>query len=206
MTYRNPVTDHCLIVKGCAIIWSFEAQARLSLSAVLAYSVVGKLATSAARDAFVEAVASFGGLGRGGTGTAAKVLAAAIITAEAVLGAGLWIAGYSRACLIGAAALLLVFAAALGLGLRRGVHRSCACFGSADTPARPLEVGRDVLLAAFALLGAARDAAPAGALAGPAAASADRLLIALFTAVLAAALPEFADILNPRKLTPRSTA
>ncbi|MBR7831836.1 hypothetical protein KDL01_01105 [Actinospica durhamensis] len=193
-------------MKRCAIIWSFEAQARLSLSAVLAYSVVGKLATRAARDAYVEAVASFGGLGPRGARTAAQVLAAVIITAEAVLGAGLWIAGYSRACLIGTAVLLLVFAAALGLGLRRGIHRSCACFGSGGAPARPLEVGRDVLLAVVALLGAARDAAPTGALAGPAAASADRLLIALFTAVLAAGLPEFADILNPRKLTPRSTA
>jgi hypothetical protein len=80
--------------------------------------------------------------------------------AEAALGAlGLVVGGAVVAALV--AASFAGFAVFVALALRSGTPvGTCGCFGSADTPPRPLHVGVDLLLAAGAALAAATDPAP----------------------------------------------
>ena len=175
--------------------WSIEVLVRLALSAVFVVSAGSKLATAPGRDAFAEAVTVFGAV----PARWSRVVAGLVVLAELAVAAGLCVSQLSRPALYGAAALLLVFAVALWVGLRRGVMMPCACFGASHAPARPPEIWRNLLLAALALIGAIGDGTPTALLGGPAAAVVDRLLIAAFLTVLAAGFSDFTDILNLRR-------
>jgi hypothetical protein len=175
--------------------WSIVVLARLSLSAVFLVSAGSKVATAPARAAFAEAVTVFGAV----PARWSRVAAGLVVLIELAAAVGLCVSPLSRPALYGAAALLLAFALALAVGLRRGVMMPCACFGASHAPARPPEIWRNLLLAALAVIGAARDGAPTALLAGPAAAVVDRLIIAAFVTVLAAGFADFTDVLHPRR-------
>jgi hypothetical protein len=175
--------------------WSIALLARLSLSAVFLVSAGSKLATAPARGAFAEAVTVFGAV----PARWSRVAAGLVVLIELAAAVGLCVSPLSRPALYGAAALLLAFALALAVGLRRGVMMPCGCFGASHAPARPPEIWRNLLLAALAVIGAARDGAPTALLAGPAAAVVDRLIIAAFVTVLAAGFADFTDVLHPRR-------
>ena len=175
--------------------WSIAVLARLALTAVFLVSAGSKLATAPARSAFAEAVTVFGAV----PARWSRAVAALVVLIELGVAAGLCVNQLSRPALYGAAALLLAFALALAVGLRRGVMMPCACFGASHAPARPPEIWRNLLLAAIALIGAIRDGAPTALLAGPAATVVDRLIVAAFVTVLAAGFADFTDILNLRR-------
>jgi uncharacterized membrane protein YphA (DoxX/SURF4 family) len=174
---------------------SIAVLARLALCAVFLVSAGSKLTTAPARTAFAEAVTVFGAM----PARWSRAAAGLVVVAEVAVAVGLCVNQLSRPALYGAAALLLVFAIALWAGLRRGVMMPCACFGASQSPARPPEIWRNLLLAALALIGAIGDGAPTALLGGPAAAVVDRLLIAAFVTVLAAGFSDFTDILNLRR-------
>src|SRR3954468_5286777 len=108
------------------------------LAAVLAGAAVAKLAAPAEGRA---ALATFGLRG----GTARTIAFAVVVGAELALAAG--VAAGVDAAAYGAAALMGLFAAAVGLALARGrAGRPCACFG-ARSRISALAVGRNVALA-----------------------------------------------------------
>jgi uncharacterized membrane protein YphA (DoxX/SURF4 family) len=135
--------------------WSIEVLARLSLSAVFLVSAGSKVATASARSAFAQALTAFGAV----PARWSRVAAALVVLIELAAVAGLCVSQLSRPALYAAAALLLAFAIALAVGLRRGVKMPCACFGASHAPARPPEIWRNLLLAALALIGRADGAA-----------------------------------------------
>lgn len=169
--------------------------ARSALSAVFLFSAGAKLHTATARAAFADAVAAFGAVPRSWS----RAVGALLVAVELAIAIGLCLAATSRASLAGAGLLLVLFALALGNGLRRGVLLPCACFGASRAPARLIEVWRNLLLAGLAAAGAARDGSPAGLLSGPAAATVDRLLLAFFLALLAAGFVDYTDLFTPRR-------
>jgi hypothetical protein len=93
------------------------------------------------------------------TAAAVAVAAAEVVVVAAFAGGlVLVLAGLGRAMLVGAfvvsAALLAVFTAAIGLLLRRGEPAPCYCFGVQDAPLGPAHLVRNLVLLAFAVVGA----------------------------------------------------
>jgi hypothetical protein len=86
-------------------------------------SAGSKLATTTARSAFAEAVTVFGAV----PARWSRVAAGLVVLIELVVAVGLCVSQLSRPALYGAAVLLLAFALALAVGLRRGVMTPCAC-------------------------------------------------------------------------------
>jgi hypothetical protein len=116
---------------------------RWALAAVLVFAAASKLASPRSSRA---ALATFGLGGRASWGAWAGILVTELVLAAAVA------AGSTLAAFV-AAALLLAFAGALALALRRGrAGAPCACFGSRSRVSLR-GVGRNVALAlAFAAL------------------------------------------------------
>jgi hypothetical protein len=177
--------------------WSVAAQARLALSAVFLLSAAGKLLPGAGRAGFRTAVEAFGLV----PPRWSRLVVGLVIGAESAVAIALWAAGPSRGALAAAAGMLLLFAALLWRGVRRGIAVPCACFGPSRSPVHLAEVWRNLLLAAIAVVGAVRDTAPAALLAGPAAAAVDRLLIAAAVAVLAAGFADYSELFTRRGTT-----
>lgn len=121
-----------------------EVVARLALAAVLVFAAGSKLAAPRSSQA---ALATFGLRGRAVRGGAWALL----VGVE--LGLAIGVAAGSDVAALATAALLAVFAAVLGVALRRGgAGAPCACFGSRSRVGRVGVVRSLVLAAAFAAL------------------------------------------------------
>lgn len=94
----------------------------------------------------------------------APVLAAALPVVELTIGLALvagprpWLRAGALSCLL----LMVVFTAAVGSAVARGINISCGCFGAGSSPVTLVTVARDVALlaASAALLALARDPVP----------------------------------------------
>jgi Methylamine utilisation protein MauE len=179
------------------IDWSVAAQARLALSAVFLLSAAGKLVPGIGRAGLRTAVESFGRVPPRWSGRVAVL----VVGVECAVAVALWWGVTGRWALLGAAAILLLFALVLWHGVRRGVAVPCACFGSSRSPAGTAEVWRNLVLAAIAVAGAAGYTASAPLLGGPAAAVVDRLLIAAAVSVAAAGFTDYAQLFTGRGTT-----
>jgi putative oxidoreductase len=82
----------------------------------------------------------------------APLLAAALPAVEVVVGLALLALGgpWRRAAALCAGALMLVFTAAAGTALARGLDVTCGCFGSASGAVGWATIGRDLVLVAAA--------------------------------------------------------
>ncbi|MET7962628.1 MauE/DoxX family redox-associated membrane protein [Micromonospora zamorensis] len=127
---------------------ALELTARLLLALVFLAAVVGKLRTQAGFAAFVGSVGQFGVPDRW-TVPAARVAVAAEAAVVVLLAAPRTV----PVGLVLAVGLLGVLTAAIVGALRRGARPACRCFGAADAPVGPRHVGRNIALAAVALLG-----------------------------------------------------
>lgn len=119
---------------------------------------------------------------------------AGVVLALAVPGRATAVVGFGLAT-----ALLLVFAAGIARGLRRGSRTPCRCFGASTTPLGPHHLLRNLLLAVLAVLGATTTvvAAPGGHPAGALVAAAAGLVLG----ALAATLDELLALFQP--MTPQ---
>ncbi|MEV4659927.1 MauE/DoxX family redox-associated membrane protein [Micromonospora sp. NPDC049301] len=125
-----------------------ELTARLLLALVFLVAVVGKLRTRAGFAEFVGSVGQFGVPSRW-VPAAARVA----VAAEAGVVVLLAVPRTVPAGLLLAAGLLGVLTAAIVGALRRGARPACRCFGAGDAPVGARHVGRNLALAAVALLG-----------------------------------------------------
>lgn len=142
-----------------------EIACRLCLLTVFAVALAGKVS---GKDAFAAFAGSLRRMGVVPERTVAVAARASVVT-EAVVVVLLAIparfaaaAGFALA-----AALLVVFTAAVALSLRRGNAAPCRCFGASSTPLGTRHVARNLLLLAVALAGLAAAPAPgSGTVAG----------------------------------------
>ncbi|MFI7705559.1 MauE/DoxX family redox-associated membrane protein [Nonomuraea sp. NPDC049480] len=131
---------------------------RFVIGAIFLVAVCGKALRPSARAALAALVSGIAGTARPGP------VVVAVICAEAGTVVLVAVPGTARAGLVVAAALLAMFAAAIGVGLRREVSVPCGCFGRAGAPLGAAHLLRNVLLTVIALTGtvAARPGVPAG--------------------------------------------
>ncbi|ONI76827.1 hypothetical protein BWI15_04625 [Kribbella sp. ALI-6-A] len=119
------------------------------LGGVFAVSAGSKLYSRTAFAEFAAATARLSGAGAG----RARQLAVAVVAAEIAIVLALIVhALWGFALGIG---LLAVFSAAIVRSLRKGQRASCRCFGASNSPLGPQHVVRNIVLAAFGVLGIA---------------------------------------------------
>jgi uncharacterized membrane protein YphA (DoxX/SURF4 family) len=128
-----------------------ELGIRCLIGAVFLASSVSKTAGRKAFDAFVASVQRLGLL----PARLCRATAIFVVVAEYAV----WVllaVGYTTTAVAGflmAAGLLLMFAAAIFLVVRRGVHAPCRCFGASTTPLGTQHFVRNAALAAVACTG-----------------------------------------------------
>ncbi|CAM5356913.1 MauE/DoxX family redox-associated membrane protein [Streptomyces pilosus] len=156
---------------------------RVLLGLVFLCSVVGKVRSAEAYQAFRLAVAQLAPPLRRGT----KAVAPLVIAAEAAVPAALVVPATVNVGFATATALLLVFTLALAGVVRRKGSAACHCFGGSE-PVAPRHVARNVLLVGVALAGLVggftRAETAAGSPAGLLLAVGGGALLALFTVTL----------------------
>jgi len=127
-----------------------EIGVRAVLVVVFAVAVVGKLRHRSGWREFVSSLRGFDVLPSAAVRPVAAVVAALEVTAVVMLLVpDTVVAGYALA-----AALLVGFAAAMTVSLRRGARPVCRCFGGRGSTIGPVHVGRNVGLALAAVAGA----------------------------------------------------
>lgn len=126
---------------------SFPLSCQLIVAGIFALAVIGKLRDF---DAFVGSVAEFRLVPRPLERPAAR----AVVSAEASVAVLVAIPATAIVGLSLAAASFLVFGIAVASVLRRGVPARCRCFGGKGIDLRGAHIARNVVLAAFAGIGA----------------------------------------------------
>lgn len=181
---------------------------QLALGAVFLLSVVPKLQRP--RE-FTRTVANYKVV----SPALSRAVAPAVIAAEAFLAVSLLTGWLAEAALPLAVVVLLVFAAGVGVNLRRGRDISCGCFGERAEPISPRTLVRlAVILVAVGLVIAADGSPFAFGSAHPGDASA--LEYAVEAGAIGAALgvialwllhvPEMASVVRLRRARPEQTA
>jgi putative oxidoreductase len=126
------------------LLWAL----RIALGALFVVTGVLKLGDPTAFAVEIHNYQLFPGL--------APVLAATLPAVELVVGAAILVGprAWVRAGALASAALMVVFTAAVGSAVLRGINISCGCFGAGSGPVTLMTVLRDVALlgASFALL------------------------------------------------------
>ncbi|MFB1046829.1 MauE/DoxX family redox-associated membrane protein [Streptomyces chrestomyceticus] len=138
---------------------------RCLIGMIFLLAIIGKLAGRNPLGTFMISIRDMGVVPSG----LIRPTALAVLICECAVFA-LLVAPVTSAIMAGlalAAALLLIFAAAVMLAIRRGVRAPCRCFGSATTPLGTVHAVRNILLAAAAALGAMAAPRAGSADAGP---------------------------------------
>jgi hypothetical protein len=80
-------------------------------------------------------------------------LAVGVVAAELAVSVLVLVPGTATYGFVLAGALLLAFAGAIGVALRRGQRSSCRCFGVSSAPLHPGHVARNLMLVGLAAIG-----------------------------------------------------
>jgi len=172
---------------------AFLVSVRVVLAGLFLFSAATKLRSPSQLTQFVDSLRSM---------TIAPerwVSSIAVTVAVAELGTGALILldASHRAGLIAAAMLLISFAVAIVVSVRRGAQTTCRCLGASTRPLGRLHVARNASLAAIAVLAAASP--------GSSSLSAEELVVVVFVALAVLVhllfLDDLADVVAKR---PRS--
>ena len=159
------------------------------LAVIFAVSAVGKARSAATFTAFADSLGDMRLVGRRWR----RPVAGAVIAAEAGLVGLLAVPGGAPFAFAAAVALLVLFATAIAVTVRRGVRAPCLCFGART--ARPLDrvhVVRNLVLAGVGGLGLVAVTVPSTGGVQPAGAA----LAAAAAAVVAAVVLRLDDVVD----------
>ncbi|MGC4944373.1 MauE/DoxX family redox-associated membrane protein [Kribbella sp. DT2] len=126
-----------------------EFGCRVLLGGVFAVSAGSKLSSRAAFAEFVAATVRL----TGAAAWLARELAVGVVVAEIAVVVALMVPASTQWGFAAAIGLLGAFSVAIVRSLRRGQRAPCRCFGASSTPLGLQHVIRNVVLAAFGVLG-----------------------------------------------------